>query len=63
MKRPVVELSDCVRCEICVAVSLSVFSLNEAGFIEIAELNAYPEEEVDDAIKNCPEDCIYWMDV
>ena len=63
MKRPVVELSDCVRCEICVAVSPSVFSLNEAGFIEIAELNAYPEEEVDDAIKNCPEDCIYWMDV
>jgi ferredoxin len=34
--------------------------MNEAGYIEVVELPAYPETEVDDAIKYCPEDCIYW---
>jgi ferredoxin len=36
--------------------------MNEAGYIEVAELSAYPEAEVDEAIKYCPEDCIYWED-
>jgi ferredoxin len=62
MKRPVVELSDCTRCEICVEVCPEVFSMNEAGFIAVNELENYPESEVDDAIKNCPENCIFWED-
>lgn len=60
MKRPVVELSDCTRCGVCVEVCPQVFSMNESGFIAIADLESYPESEVDEAIKNCPEDCIYW---
>ncbi len=34
------------------------FRLNEAGYIEIKDLLQYPETEVDEAIKNCPADCI-----
>ena len=60
MKRPSVELSDCVRCEICIAVCPEVFSMNEAGFVEVADLPGYPEAEVEDAIRNCPADCIRW---
>jgi ferredoxin len=60
MKKPIVELSKCIRCEVCEEVCPSVFSSNEAGFIEVADLLEYPEEDVDDAIKNCPADCIYW---
>lgn len=37
-----------------------VFRLNDIGFIEVSELEQYPETDVDEAIKNCPEDCIYW---
>jgi len=62
MKVPVVELSDCILCEICIDVSPSVFILNDTGFIVVSELDTYPEEEVDEAIKNCPSDCIYWED-
>lgn len=62
MKKPVVELSDCIRCEVCVEVCPAVFSSNEAGFIEVAELDEYPMEDVDDAIKNCPADCIDWKE-
>jgi ferredoxin len=60
MKIPVVELSECILCEVCVEVCPDVFSLNAAGYIEIADMVEYPQIEVDEAIKNCPVDCIYW---
>ncbi len=62
MNVPVVELSQCTLCEICVEVCPDVFKLNEAGYIEVAELSMYPPTEVDEAIKNCPADCIYWTE-
>ena len=62
MKRPVVELSDCIRCDVCVGVCPAAFRMNDAGYIEVVDLNAYPEAEVDEAIKNCPADCIHWED-
>lgn len=60
MRKPVVELSDCILCGICTEVCPSVFFLNEANFIQIKELKCYPISEVDEAIKNCPADCISW---
>jgi ferredoxin len=62
MKRPVVELSDCIRCDVCVGVCPAVFRMNDAGYIEVIDLSAYPEDEVNEAIKNCPADCIHWED-
>jgi ferredoxin len=29
----------------------------------VVELASYPEMEVNEAIKYCPEDCIYWKEV
>jgi len=60
MKTPVVELGDCILCGICIEVAPSVFKLSSAGYIEVSELPVYPEGEVDEAIKNCPSDCISW---
>lgn len=60
MKRPVVELSECTRCGVCVEVCPEVFGMSHAGFIMVADLESYPESLVDEAIKNCPENCIYW---
>ena len=62
MKRPVVELSDCIRCDVCVGVCSAAFRMNDAGYIEVIDLEAHPEDEVDEAIKNCPADCIRWED-
>jgi ferredoxin len=62
MKRPVVELSDCIHCDVCVEACPAVFRLNQAGYIEVVDLDAYPAEEVDDAIRNCPADCIRWVE-
>ena len=60
MKIPVVELSDCIVCGVCVEACREVFRLNDAGYIEVRDLNGFPEEEVNEAIKHCPADCIFW---
>jgi ferredoxin len=62
MKRPVVELSECIHCDVCVEACPAVFRLNQTGYIEVVDLDAYPVEEVDDAIRNCPADCIRWVE-
>jgi ferredoxin len=60
MKYPVVELSDCISCGVCVEICGDVFRMNDAGFVEVMELADYPESDVKDAIKYCPVDCIFW---
>ena len=60
MKRPVIDMDQCILCGLCPDVSPSVFIMNDLGFISIAELDEYPEDEVDEDIKNCPKDCIRW---
>ena len=30
------------------------------GYIEVIEMIDYPIAQVNEAIKNCPLDCIYW---
>lgn len=62
MKVPVVELSDCIVCGVCVEVCPEVFRMSHAGYVEVVDMPAYPEVGVDEAIKNCPVDCIQWED-
>jgi ferredoxin len=62
MKIPVVDIGSCTLCMGCVDSCPEVFRYNDAGYIEIVELPAYPEKEVDEAIMFCPEDCIAWSD-
>ena len=62
MKRiPVIDLSRCSECRGCVEVAPEVFRYNDdTGLMEVVELSDYPQDKVDEAIKNCPEDCIFW---
>lgn len=60
MKRPVVELSDCIFCQICADVCPAVFIVNDAGYIEVRDRSEYPVDAVNEAVKNCPAGCIYW---
>jgi ferredoxin len=60
MKKPSIDLGECILCEICVDLCPEAFKLNELGYIEVAELSVYPEEDVDEAVRNCPSSCISW---
>ena len=61
MKIPVIDLGLCTECEGCLVVCPAVFQFNQATeMMEVVEMEAYPKDCVDEAIKNCPEDCIAW---
>lgn len=60
MNVPVVELSECIKCEVCREACSQVFKMNDVGFIEVMELDGYPEVEVNEAIACCPSGCIHW---
>jgi len=60
-KYPSIDLGKCNECMGCVEIAPHIFKYNEAiGFVEIIGLSEYPPEDVEEAIKNCPEDCITW---
>jgi ferredoxin len=60
MRIPLVDIGECSLCGGCIEICPAVFLMNDMGYIEVAELDAYPEREVEEAMKYCPEDCIYW---
>ncbi len=62
MRRPEVDLSECVDCDGCVALCPEVFARNEAGYIEVRECAVYPEAFVDEAMMMCPSHCISWAE-
>ena len=62
MKKPEIDLTICVLCEICTDYSPLVFKLNAAGFVEVVDLEKYPEADINEVIKNCRGDCIFWVE-
>lgn len=61
MKTPVVDIGTCTLCLGCIEMSPSVFRLDsEERYIEVVDLDTYPEDGVNEAIKYCPVDAIWW---
>ncbi|MBF0241523.1 MAG: ferredoxin [Desulfamplus sp.] len=65
MKRPVIDISECVLCDICIDICPDVFIKNQAGYIEIKdnlseEIYKSLEDDINEAIKNCRGDCLSW---
>ena len=58
---PMIDPGCCNLCEGCVEVAPEIFRFNrETGLVEVIDLPRYQEDLVNEAIKNCPEDCISW---
>ncbi len=54
-------MAACTLCEGCLDLVPEVFSYNQAGgYIEVAELPAFPEEAVQEAMADCPAGAIAW---
>ena len=60
-KYPVIDTGRCSECLGCAAIAPNLFRFNhDLSFMEIAEHQIYPKDIVNEAIKNCPKDCISW---
>jgi len=58
---PIIDLGRCSSCGGCIEVAPHVFRYNsDVGIMEVIEFQVYPVDMVDEAIKNCPKDCIVW---
>lgn len=58
---PTIDLGRCSDCRGCVEVAPEIFRYsNTTGMMEVVDLVMYSQEKVDEAIKNCPKDCIQW---
>lgn len=59
-KVPSLDVGECSGCESCLEVCPQVFRRNlQTGLIEVMDVEDYSEEEVLEAIKLCPADCIH----
>lgn len=60
---PSIDLGRCSYCLGCIEIAPSVFRYNpDTALMEVIELVDYPGDLVEEAIKNCPEDCICWVE-
>ena len=60
-KTPVIDMSKCTDCESCLEICPTVFKRNkETDYIEVIEIDEYPEEDIQEVISTCPADCITW---
>ena len=60
MRIPIVDIGTCTLCMGCVEVCPEVFFQNDSEYIQVIEMDVYPEEAVNEAIKYCPENSISW---
>jgi len=61
MKIPVVDMGTCTHCLGCIEMCPSAFRLDDdERYIEVIDLSEYPEDDVNEAIKYCPVDAIWW---
>ena len=61
---PTIDLNRCSDCRGCIEIGPKVFRYNSAtGMMEVIESISYPDDLIDEAIKNCPKDCISWDNV
>jgi ferredoxin len=59
---PVIDTDACIACGNCEAVCPEVFHLNEnLGHSEVVSLFGAPEDRIQDAIDQCPAQCISWQ--
>ena len=61
-KFPVVNQSECISCGVCVEICPEVFQLNNDNLSEVINPEGAPETKIQEAIDNCPVQCIHWGD-
>lgn len=59
-RKAYVDQDICISCELCVNLVPEVFRMNDSGFAEVYDSAGAPEEKIQEAMDNCPVNCIFW---
>jgi|MGYP000194562910 ferredoxin len=54
----VIDLESCIRCDICVELAPHAFQINDMAYVEVLSSADDSSPDVQEAIRNCPKDCI-----
>jgi ferredoxin len=57
-----IDQGKCIGCGLCEEIAPKVFTLNDEGVSEIIDLNGDEESKIQEAINECPAECISWED-
>mgnify|MGYP005860821641 CR=1 FL=1 len=55
-----VDQNECTSCQLCVEMCPEVFGMSDEGFSEVINPEGAPEDNIQEAIDNCPVSCIHW---
>ena len=59
-RKPYVDQDTCISCELCTSIAPEVFRMNENNLAEVYDPEGASEEMIQEAIDNCPVNCISW---
>ncbi|MCF8045791.1 MAG: ferredoxin [Desulfarculaceae bacterium] len=57
-----IEMEDCILCGVCTELAPQIFRFNDAGYIEVDDSGGIDPAAFDQAVANCPKDCIILQD-
>lgn len=57
-----IEMEECILCGVCTELAPQVFTMNDAGYIEVDDNGCIDPADLDQAAANCPKDCIILKD-
>ena len=61
-RKPAIDVDECIACGNCEQVCPEVFRLNESlGHSEVINPHGAPEEKIQEAMDQCPVQCIHWQ--
>ncbi|MGD8238057.1 MAG: ferredoxin [Armatimonadota bacterium] len=62
MKVPWVDRDECTACGQCVEIAPNTFDLDEEDIAVVKDPKGDPEDTIQEAIEDCPAECIHWKE-
>jgi ferredoxin len=62
MKVPWVDQDECTSCELCTETAPNTFRMNDDDVAEVFNPQGDPEDLIQQAIDDCPAECIHWKE-
>lgn len=57
-----VDEKECIGCGLCAEIAPEVFQLNEEGVAEVIASYSELPDSIQEAIDECPVECIHWQE-